>query len=585
MNSIDASDIGDIRPSLCYLENMNEINNANNREYLERLLRDVKQDHRLRCAAARRLGDIGSTRSTEALLCALEDKYPIIRFESILALGKIGGEHACKALSNLLDCDSLCTRGMAARALIKISGVPDSRVANLEKLIKLICSGDKRVKRAVLDIGSPSIRLLLIRLGSCSFSARREASATLAVHIRELIDQLPAEKAIFPWLEEHGFSAKSIADLYSYRIMRIGETVDKVENSGFDFISRALCGDRSLLRLAHGTAGLPIPEVTNINLEDIISEHSLRELKRIGRTLMAPLGSSCFAIKLCMNEADAANLAAEAQMQRMLATFELSSKLPRPVGGLFKLHGINASSIEDLKPWKSYAICYIADSGYFKYLGDPSISAEEMKAALASCARDLGRLMKSGIIHKSLIPLFHNRERFRGDSIYRWNRKVAGRLDNWLESCRYPNLRLSGIADFEHMEICPEISAWELQSYAGEHLFSMSLVLGSYFCRRERFDEDALAFLLKESFIEYCCSLAGSYDIAFKDQLDCICWIELARRMAEEMDPLAKSKANACGTGPHLGRFNGPFPIPELIRAIHITSLFAVLELQARSRG
>ncbi|MGD0953605.1 MAG: hypothetical protein ABR985_14645 [Methanotrichaceae archaeon] len=30
-------------------------------------------------------------------------------------------------------------------------------------------------------------------------------------------------------------------------------------------------------------------------------------------------------------------------------------------------------------------------------------------------------------------------------------------------------------------------------------------------------------------------------------------------------------------TGPHLGLFNGPFPVPELIRAIHITSLFAIL--------
>jgi hypothetical protein len=32
-------------------------------------------------------------------------------------------------------------------------------------------------------------------------------------------------------------------------------------------------------------------------------------------------------------------------------------------------------------------------------------------------------------------------------------------------------------------------------------------------------------------------------------------------------------------SGPHLGMFNGSFPIPELIRAIHIASLFGVLEM------
>jgi hypothetical protein len=33
--------------------------------------------------------------------------------------------------------------------------------------------------------------------------------------------------------------------------------------------------------------------------------------------------------------------------------------------------------------------------------------------------------------------------------------------------------------------------------------------------------------------------------------------------------------------GHHLGWRNGPFLIPGLIRAIHLTSLFAVLKLQA----
>ncbi len=597
MSSIDASGLRGIRPLLCNPANMPSIASADDRDALEKLLGDVLQDHHLRWAAARRLGDIGNPKSTRALCIALEDKYPSIRFEAITALGKIGRKPACEALSNLLDCESQYVRGMAARALIKSLGVPDSREENLGKLMKLICSGDMRIKRAVLDIGPPSINLLITRLKSSSFTERQEVAATIALHIRELIDQLPPGETIFSWLAGQGFSVKSIADLYSFRICRIGKTVDRAENSGFDVISKTLCRDRLILRLLPETFDLPEPdpepEIMTINLKDLISEHASGEVEKVGRTLVVPLGSACLAIKICMNDGDKVKLSAEARMQRMLATFELSSRLPHPLGGLFKLQGL-PDCVQDLKLSElsgSHAICYITDSDYFRYLGDPAISIEEMKLALASCAMDLGTLMRSGIIHTSLIPLFHNRERPAGDSTYRWNRKVAGRLDNWLESCRYPNLRLSGIADLEHIEIQTEIPAWVLQSYAGEHLLSMSLVLGSYFCRRDRFDENALGSILKHCFLKYCCSMGGSSDMVSECLSECIDWRELAGRMAEEMESHAtrktetgKVETRGAKTVSHLGRPNGYFPIPELIRAIHITSLFAVLELQAGSR-
>lgn len=601
MSSIDTSGTEDFCLSSCDPVNMLDLSDADNRDTFEKLLGDVKQDHHLRRAAARRLGDIGNLKSTKALCVALEDTYPSIRFEAITALGKIGGKHAYEALSNLLECDSLYVRGMAARALIQISGVPDSKEENLEKLMKLICSGDKQIKKAVLDIGPPSIDLLMTRLQSSSFTERQEVATTIALHIRELIDQLPPGETVFSWLKGLGISAKSIADLYSFRIVRIDENtdeenVDKVENSGFDAVSKTLCGDRLILRLLSGTFDLHEPEITTINLKDLIPDRGFDEVEKVGRTLVVPLGSACLAIKLCMNEGDAALLSAEAKMQRMLATFELSSRLPRPLGGLFRLQGLPLY-VQDLKLSEAYAICYIADCNYFRYLGDPAISIEETKAALLSCAGDLGRLTRSGIIHTSLIPLFHNRERHIGDSAYRWNRKVAGRLDNWLESCMYPNMRLSGIADLEHIEIHPEIPAWVLQSYVGEHLLSISLVLGSYFCRRERFDENALGSILMCCFLKYCCSMGGSSDMVSECLSECIDWMELAGRMAEEMGSHAtcetetgqtktsQAEANGAKTIHHLGRSNGPFPVPELIRAIHITSLFAVLELQARNWG
>jgi hypothetical protein len=228
-------------------------------------------------------------------------------------------------------------------------------------------------------------------------------------------------------------------------------------------------------------------------------------------------------------------------------------------------------------------ICYIANPDYFRYLSDPLLSEDEMRDGLMSCAHDLARLAGEGLIHSSLIPLFHNRERTSGGNCnYRWNRKIAGRLDNWMESCRFPNLRLSGIADLEHMEVHSRVSPQALQAYVGEHLFSISLVLGCYFCRRGPFDHKAMGQILEECFKRYYRSLTGSDPGPLDDGID---WDHLARRVAEEMGERNVNNGAYASGKPHLGLHNGPFPIPELIRAVHIASAFAVLDLSSRSRG
>ncbi len=568
---------------------------------VERLLSDAEQDHRIRIAAARALGEMGSRDSASALCKALSDTYPSVKHEAIAALGKIGGSEACAALSNLLNSKSCRTRSMAARALIQISGVPAPKEENLELLMKLLSSGDERVKYAILQIGPLAAALLTSQLDDDSFSARQQAAQTLALHIRRIVDRRPLREDLFQWLEEHGYSAGYLAKLYSFRIRQSGAIVEDVENSGFDAISKILCGNRLLrlqsLRLLQSLA-LHEPEIRTISLENLLVEYGVEDaedLGRMGRTLIAPTDNGCLAIKLCAKEGDEAKLLAEAKMQSILQGFRLSSKTPRPLGGLFRIQGLPSWVQMDLKLSKAHAICYIADRDYFRYLSDPTLSLEEMKEGMASCAQDLGKLAGIGLIHTSLIPLYHNRGRAIGDHIYRWNRKIAGRLDNWLESCTYPNLRLSGIADLEHIEAHTEMASKELQAYAGEHLFSMSLVLGSYFRRRGMFDKKALGCILSDGFHKYCYALAGLNERpdghSPKSHIDkhipldeCIDWTELARRMAEEMEGnkyMHMRGDRDAQKGPHLGLFNGPFPIPELIRAIHITSLFAILERQA----
>lgn len=555
-------------------------------DVLEKLLRDPVEDHRIRLLAARFLGQIGFKRSVQALLQSLDDEYPSVRHEAIAALGKIRDKGACTQLMNLLESDSASVRGAAARALIQISGVPAPEKENIALLTKLLCSGDISVKEVLLSIGAPAIAILASMLGDNSFSTRSQASQVLAMHMRRQLDRLFSQlfidqpssgRSIFDMPKGRGLFPKTVAetigDLYSFRITRLGEGVEKVENSGFDSISRMLCGERSLKL----SISAPVPRshkwpTRSTTLESLLSKHDAGSPMLMGRTLVAPMPEGYLAIKLCVKDGDEDRLSHEARMQEHLQGLGLSSFIPRSLGELFRIDDLPAWGKEELGLSHAHAsaICYIASADYFQYLGDPGLSEEDLRRGLATCASDLGRLVRMGLIHTSLIPLFHNRERaMGGDCTYRWNRKLAGRLDNWLESCRYPNLRRSGIADLEHLELFPEISSQSLQAYVGEHIFSMSLVLGCSFCRRGSYDLSASSYALKDCFQKYYRSLTETEPKLLDD---CIDWDNLACRMAEEMGILPE---------PHLGRRNGPFPIPELLRAVHIASTSMVLELQA----
>lgn len=563
-------------------------------DVLEKLLGNPLEDHRIRMHAARALGEIGCKRSTKVLLHSLDDEFPSVRHEAIIALGKIGDISAHTYLTKLLESESTYVRGACARALIQILGVPAPEKENIELLAKLLSSGNILVKEALLEIGTPALDLLTAGLDDDSFSVRSQAALVLALHMRRLFDHLPPGEFPFDWLKGRDISAKTIGGLYSFRIIRLGSSVAKVENSGFDSISRTLCGVQTLhLSTAPFVLCTKMRHTKTVTLESLLSKYDAGNPIQMGRTLVAPMEKGYLAVKLCVKDGDVVRLLHEAIMQEHLQGLRLSSRIPRPLGGLFKIEGLPRRIEEELglSDAYAYAICYIAGSDYFQYLGDPALSEEEMRRGMASCAEDLGRLAGTGLIHTSLIPLFHNRERRTGgDCTYRWNRKLAGRIDNWTESCRFPNLRRSGIADLEHLEPHLEVSSQSLQSYAGEHLFCMSLVLGCSFCRRNSLDQRTMSRAIKDCFQRYYRSMTGIEQSSLDD---CIDWDHLACRMVVEMGfdhrdecaGTALDSSSGARAGPHLGRHNGPFPIPELLRAVHIASTFMVLELQARLKA
>jgi hypothetical protein len=269
---------------------------------------------------------------------------------------------------------------------------------------------------------------------------------------------------------------------------------------------------------------------------------------------------------------------------------------------------------------KRYAIAFLAAPAYFHYPNDTAtqrrLNGDRIRDVLGHNAWLLGRLMAMGIAHTAPIPLFHNRaqrHRREDDGRYRWTH--AGRLDRWLASCRYPNFGVSGLRDFEHFEHVMGRTRRRYETI-GSHLISLLLVAGSYFRNqapdrigfdaagqpvdtRDLFDRPLLQIMIDDIYQAYYEGFTGE---ALPEDM-AITPTHLADRMIEEMgvdrhmeeilrvvdqdamDPamfvsflqsrgiprkvaagMPKGKNDIpLMTGPHLGGFNQPISLPELI--------------------
>lgn len=571
------------------------------RSVMERMALDKSLDHRIRYRAVRALGQLKDPLSEEVLIKALDDDYPIVRHMAVSALAGMRTDSAASRLEELLGSKSNHLKSIAARALIVMSGVPDSHRENLKLLFRLLGSGDERVERAILEIGDDIIPFLLSKLDCSSPIERQHAALVLALRIRRAIDQLPPGWDPFPWLAVYDINPHSISDLYRFEIIREGALVYQVVNTGFDGISSALCQGKEIHFAWRRSAeidmeieyhGYNLTEffdkagIIDINLNDIIRQHNAGHPQRMGRTLIAPINRGFLALKMCVNPGDESRLLHEICMQEYLKKLSglqglsVESTLPCPLKGIYRIREIPRHLREGICAAEPHAIGYIAGREYFAYVNEPQHSIQVMRRSLLVCARDLARLTGMGLIHASLMPLYHRRgDGSEEDDGYCWQRKVVGRLEKWLESCRYPNLRLSGLADYEHLEVHQDIQPQRLQSHIGRHLFSLGLLLASYLEKSGQLEENTLKSILEECFIQYYSTLAGDPP-GLDEAVD---WDLLANQMVEEMGPDKYSDGDSGGQ--HLGMRGGPFPIPALMRAIHIISAFLVIQMQAGSHS
>ncbi len=269
---------------------------------------------------------------------------------------------------------------------------------------------------------------------------------------------------------------------------------------------------------------------------------------------------------------------------------------------------------------KRYAIAFLTAPSYFRYPNEAAanrrLDGGQVREILSRSAWLLGRLMAMGIAHTAPIPLFHNRtqhHRREDGGRYRWTH--AGRLDRWLASCRYPNFGASGLRDFEHFEVVTGRARCRYE-IIGSHLISLLLVAGSYFRSkapdrighdasgqpvdtRDLFDRGLLQTMIGDIYRAYYEGFTGEAlpaDAPIRP-------VPLADRMIEEMGvdrhmeeilrvvdqdamdrltftsflearglprkaALRKTKGQrdiVLMTGPHLGGFNQPISLPELI--------------------
>ncbi len=290
--------------------------------------------------------------------------------------------------------------------------------------------------------------------------------------------------------------------------------------------------------------------------------------------------------------------------------------LPRPIRirshALFTLPGLPLKQGIDRD---APAVAFVCPRDYYAYPNQetPATKGEEVLEIFRRNARLLGALTGKGIIHTALIPLFHNRvQQHRREDQGRYEWELGGRLDQWLDSCRYPNFAGSGLRDFEHM-VCLE-NQKGLHHYIGEHLLSFILVMGSYFRARNPrlkgkdaqgrpadarvlFDETLFTAMIHQVVRSYCRGMNQQVPRA----VDALPYQELTRalilRMGRdehmeetlrvrdqqemsqaEFHAFLKERGVSCpetyekdredillSTGPHLGGFNQPISVPELI--------------------
>ena len=295
-------------------------------------------------------------------------------------------------------------------------------------------------------------------------------------------------------------------------------------------------------------------------------------------------------------------------------------------------------------------MAYATDSpDYFTYLHEASDNLVE--ESQERNMHDLFTLARYGVVHPDIIELFHNViQRGRTDrGRYLWmvdiirpmrTRQGAGRLHAWERAVAYPNMRISGPADFAEMVSIDELVSlghphslymqnnlqrfhpedrkkFLLVHYVGNYLLALALTEGKRLNEKGVLNwrkPEKLAALMKKTYA----TAYKAFTLKEDDPSDVIDWTMLARQMLYFMgkdyviglmkkelpdgiypaythirypDNVNRLRGWVRGLGwkfdgenDDLGPVNGPLPFQELIKANCVYTMFMVSDMALRPR-
>lgn len=375
--------------------------------------------------------------------------------------------------------------------------------------------------------------------------------------------------------------------------------------------------------------------VLPVDLNGLLPESAaaLKQTRWQGRSLIIKTsGSACLVLKFATSADNITDLAREAAWFTRLqfprgdmAASGFDTPVPIEHKG-HRIFNITSDLPGDTPPfmYKQICIAFSPCPGYYEYPNDPGClhPVSWTRNVFIKNARILGQMTVKGIVHTALIPLFHNRvqQRRRNDQgAYLWEH--AGRLDQWLDSCQYPNFARSGPRDFEHIERIDNGAI--LRHYIGEHLLSFILVIGSFFRNkapdrrgltpdstpedtRDLFDRAAFESMIADVSENYFKGLCKSglphellqtiprltcaliqtmgYDkhmvevlrIQDQNQMTVERYQQFLNKRGVNTVPPKGQTDIPLSTGPHLGGFNQGISVPELIEYLFRFSALAM---------
>lgn len=375
-------------------------------------------------------------------------------------------------------------------------------------------------------------------------------------------------------------------------------------------------------------------EYTRISLNDLLQKaEAVKLLEFSGRSAIFSTNQpdEVFVIKFAREGDDPSALHLEGKWMEQAASFAVDSPLrfdcPRhlQVAGevLFQITGANADTLPGLPDNlqdTGCAMAYLAHRDYFLYPNDHRkgrhLSFDSFLEVMTRNCFLLGKMAAEGIMHEAPIPLFHNRVqamRRTDEGVYQWH--LFGRLDRWLDSCKFPNFGVSGLRDFEHLRLMKPGKS-NFYYCMGAHFLSILLVAGSWFRAHDMslrgfnsdggpvdarclFDAEQFEKIIRDCFESYYYGFCGR---RFNSEIELFI-PGLVEKMIEEMgvdrhmnefmriadqdlltDDEFRNYIIKCGvskeealamqkgekdvllvTGPHLGDFNRSISIPEIV--------------------